>query len=56
MAAPFSFTLPPELAASSPPERRGIARDGVRLMVTRRDNFEVEHARERSLGRVFASG
>ncbi len=27
MAAPFSFTLPSELAAKEPPERRGIARD-----------------------------
>lgn len=45
MSAPFSFILPDELAASLPPERRGIARDRVRLMVTHRDNFEVEHAR-----------
>ncbi len=33
MSTPFSFTLPTELSAKEPPERRGIARDEVRLMV-----------------------
>jgi S-adenosylmethionine:tRNA ribosyltransferase-isomerase len=34
MSAPFSFTLPAELSAKEPAERRGIARDEVRLMVS----------------------
>ena len=45
MSAPFSFVLPPELAASEPPERRGIARDAVRLMVIDRRTGQVEHTR-----------
>lgn len=31
----FDFILPPELEARNPPEARGIARDDVRLMVSR---------------------
>jgi S-adenosylmethionine:tRNA ribosyltransferase-isomerase len=30
-----AFVLPPELEAAEPPERRGLARDGVRLMAVR---------------------
>ena len=45
MSAPFSFTLPRELAADEPPERRGIARDQVRLMVIDRASGHVEHTR-----------
>ena len=29
----LDFTLPPELEATEPPEARGLARDGVRLLV-----------------------
>jgi S-adenosylmethionine:tRNA ribosyltransferase-isomerase len=43
MSAPFSFDLPPELAAREPPERRGIARDEVRLMVIDRLMRRIEH-------------
>jgi S-adenosylmethionine:tRNA ribosyltransferase-isomerase len=45
MSAPFSFALPPELAAREPPERRGVARDRVRLMVIDRHTGRVEHSR-----------
>ena len=45
MSAPFSFTLPPELAADEPPERRGIARDEVRLLVIDRASGRLEHTR-----------
>jgi S-adenosylmethionine:tRNA ribosyltransferase-isomerase len=31
MSTPFTFTLPNELSAKEPPERRGIARDEVLL-------------------------
>ena len=33
MTAPFTFHLPPELAAKEPPEQRGIGHDAVRLLV-----------------------
>ena len=45
MSAPFSFALPLELAAREPPERRGLARDRVRLMVIDRRTGQVEHTR-----------
>jgi S-adenosylmethionine:tRNA ribosyltransferase-isomerase len=45
MAAPFTFVLPPELSAKEPPERRGIARDQVRLLVIDRASGEIEHSR-----------
>jgi S-adenosylmethionine:tRNA ribosyltransferase-isomerase len=44
-----TFTVPPELEASEPPERRGIARDEVRLMVVSRSTGEIVHATFRDL-------
>jgi S-adenosylmethionine:tRNA ribosyltransferase-isomerase len=41
--SPFSFTLPAELVAKEPPERRGIARDAVRLMVIDRSEYRIDH-------------
>jgi S-adenosylmethionine:tRNA ribosyltransferase-isomerase len=43
MTTPFTFTLPIELLAKEPPERRGIGRDRVRLMVINRTINKVEH-------------
>ena len=43
MAAPFTFVLPPELSAKEPPERRGIRRDQVRLLVIDRPTGKIEH-------------
>ncbi len=40
---PLSFVLPPELEASEPPEARGLGRDGVRLMVARRCDGDLQH-------------
>src|SRR5688572_32059380 len=37
--------VPEELAASEPPEARGLTRDGVRLMVTRVSEDQVTHTR-----------
>jgi S-adenosylmethionine:tRNA ribosyltransferase-isomerase len=37
------FTLPATLEAHEPPEARGVARDGVRLLVGRRATGEVAH-------------
>ena len=42
MSAPF--TLPPELSAKEPPERRGIRRDQVRLLVIDRATGKTEHS------------
>jgi S-adenosylmethionine:tRNA ribosyltransferase-isomerase len=50
MSAPFSFVLPPELAAREPPERRGLARDQVRLLVLDRRTGRAEHTRFDRLG------
>jgi S-adenosylmethionine:tRNA ribosyltransferase-isomerase len=41
----FTFTLPPELSAREPPERRGIRRDQVRLLVMDRTTGRIEHTR-----------
>ncbi len=45
MTSPFTFTLPAELSAKEPPERRGIRRDQVRLLVIDRATGAIEHAR-----------
>jgi S-adenosylmethionine:tRNA ribosyltransferase-isomerase len=50
------FRLPPELSAKEPPERRGIARDEVKLMVINRKNYQIDHARFYSLGRFLRPG
>jgi S-adenosylmethionine:tRNA ribosyltransferase-isomerase len=52
----FEFELPPELEAHDPPEARGLARDGVRLMVARRAGARLVHARFRDLARFLEPG
>ncbi|MET0740754.1 MAG: S-adenosylmethionine:tRNA ribosyltransferase-isomerase [Candidatus Nanopelagicales bacterium] len=49
-----TFVLPPELSATTPPERRGLRRDAVRLLVARPDR--IEHARFRDLPRYLMPG
>jgi S-adenosylmethionine:tRNA ribosyltransferase-isomerase len=39
----FTFDLPPELAATGPPESRGIARDDVRLLVAEGRRIAHQH-------------
>src|SRR5437588_11213708 len=56
MSAPFSFTLPPELSAREPPERRGIARDQVQLLVLDRVTGRVEHSRFDKIDRYLRAG
>lgn len=56
MQSPFTFILPPELSAKEPPERRGLARDHVRLMVIDRENGRVEHTRFDHLGEFLRAG
>jgi S-adenosylmethionine:tRNA ribosyltransferase-isomerase len=41
----IEFTVPPELEAHEPPEARGLARDGVRMLFSSRDSDEIVHAR-----------
>jgi S-adenosylmethionine:tRNA ribosyltransferase-isomerase len=51
-----AFDLPAALEAHQPPEARGLARDGVRLMVARRGDGAIEHARFRDLPAFLAAG
>lgn len=43
MSTALDFVLPPELEAHEPPEARGVARDGVRLLVSDDRTGEVSH-------------
>lgn len=52
----LDFALPPALEAGEPPEARGLARDDVRLMVSRYGDGHVRHARFRDLPRFLAPG
>ena len=56
MTAPFTFNLPSELSAKEPPERRGIARDKVRLLVIDRATHAVVHTRFDHLGKFLRAG
>jgi S-adenosylmethionine:tRNA ribosyltransferase-isomerase len=56
VSSPFSFKLPAELSAKEPPERRGLARDHVRLMVIDRASGRVEHTRFDHLGNFLRQG
>ncbi|GAB2443918.1 S-adenosylmethionine:tRNA ribosyltransferase-isomerase [Streptosporangium sandarakinum] len=50
------FTLPDDLEAHEPPEARGLARDGVRLLVSRRGTGEIGHHRFTDLPRLLEPG
>ena len=50
------FTLPPELEAHDPPEARGLARDGVRLLVSRTASGEISHHGFRKLPGLLLPG
>src|SRR6266478_3150421 len=56
MAAPFSFILPSELSAKEPPERRGIRRDQVRLLVITRATGRIEHTRFDKVSNYLRAG
>jgi S-adenosylmethionine:tRNA ribosyltransferase-isomerase len=49
------FTLPPELAATEPPEQRGLARDEVRLLVAEAGK-EIQHTVFRDLATSLRPG
>lgn len=55
-AAAFSFVLPPELNAPAPPERRGLRRDHVRLLVLDRATGAASHSRFDRLGDFLRPG
>jgi S-adenosylmethionine:tRNA ribosyltransferase-isomerase len=52
----LDFTLPPELEAAEPPEARGLARDGVRLLASYREDDRVVHAGFRDLPDLLEPG
>ncbi len=53
---PLSFTLPPELEASSPAEARGMTRDAVRMMVASRHDGSIVHSHFSELPRFLDEG
>ncbi|MEL6163282.1 MAG: S-adenosylmethionine:tRNA ribosyltransferase-isomerase [Cyanobacteria bacterium J06628_3] len=56
MSKPFTFLLPTELSAKEPPERRGIARDEVRLIVVNRNSGKVQHSRFDHISEFLSPG
>jgi S-adenosylmethionine:tRNA ribosyltransferase-isomerase len=52
----MTFVLPPELEAAEPPEARGLSRDGVRLLVSRRSNDEINHTTFFRIGDYLDAG
>jgi S-adenosylmethionine:tRNA ribosyltransferase-isomerase len=52
----LDFTLPAALEATEPPEARGLERDEVRLLVSRRAQPEIAHAQFRDLGAFLHPG
>jgi S-adenosylmethionine:tRNA ribosyltransferase-isomerase len=52
----LAFELPPGSEAREPAEARGLARDGVRLLVTNRETRTIVHAEFRDLTSVLAAG
>jgi len=52
----LEFTLPAELEAHEPPEARGLARDGVRLLVGSRSTGELSHRRFTELPDLLRPG
>ena len=52
----FGFTVPDELSAPAPAEARGLARDGVRMLVGRRAGLGFEHRTAADLPDVLRPG
>ncbi|MGI8711985.1 MAG: S-adenosylmethionine:tRNA ribosyltransferase-isomerase [Solirubrobacteraceae bacterium] len=52
----LAFELPPRLEATEPPEERGAARDGVRLLVADRRREPLIHASFRELPQLLEPG
>ncbi|HEX9863941.1 MAG TPA: S-adenosylmethionine:tRNA ribosyltransferase-isomerase [Acidimicrobiia bacterium] len=56
VSGPIDFTLPESRTAAAPAERRGKARDGVRLMVAHRASGAIEHHRFSDLPDLLQPG
>ncbi|WP_030163509.1 S-adenosylmethionine:tRNA ribosyltransferase-isomerase [Spirillospora albida] len=56
MTGATGFAVPPALEAHEPPEARGRARDGVRLLVGRRGTGEISHRAFRDLPSLLDPG
>ena len=56
MSAATAFALPRRLEAGEPPEARGLARDEVRMLVSRCGDPEIHHASFRDLPEQLAPG
>src|ERR1700735_4073527 len=52
----LAFELGPDLEAHEPPEARGLPRDGVRLLVARRQSGEISHHTFRELPDLIGPG
>jgi S-adenosylmethionine:tRNA ribosyltransferase-isomerase len=52
----LAFDLPHVLEATAPPEARGLARDGVRMLVAERASGRMTHARFRDLPELLSAG
>src|ERR1700733_51411 len=52
----IDFVLPAELEAHDPPEARGVPRDGVRMLVSRRSTGEISHHAFRDLPGLLLPG
>ena len=52
----LAFELEPGLEAHEPPEERGIPRDGVRLLVARRESGEISHRTFSQLPELLEAG
>jgi S-adenosylmethionine:tRNA ribosyltransferase-isomerase len=52
----LNFTLPPELEAGEPPEARGLARDGVRLMISYANDQRIVHSQFKHLPEFLEAG
>ena len=52
----LAFELAPDLEAHEPPEARGLPRDGVRMLVARREDDSIEHRTFSDLPDLLAPG
>ena len=52
----LAFELPRALEATAPPEARGLARDGVRMLVAERASGGIAHARFHDLPDLLSAG
>jgi S-adenosylmethionine:tRNA ribosyltransferase-isomerase len=52
----FTFELPQQLIATAPPERRGLNRDQVRLLVIDRKTHSIAHSQFNEIGRWLLPG